>query len=83
MWAELHSRPAAYQGDQAAELAWLDTFAGRVPCGECRRHWREMVAKIPPDLSAAAAYWQWTVDAHNAVNVRLGKPMWTPTDQPA
>jgi hypothetical protein len=35
-----------------------------------------MVAKMPPRLENAEAYWRWTVDAHNAVNVRLGKPMW-------
>lgn len=76
MWAELHARPAEYGGNREAELAWLEKFAGRIGCGECQRHWREMVAKMPPDLTSAAAYHRWTVEAHNAVNVRLGKPVW-------
>ena len=76
LWAELHARPATYSGDTAAELAWLDAFAARVPCGDCRRHWRELVEKMPPDLTSAAAYERWTIDAHNAVNVELGKPVW-------
>jgi hypothetical protein len=77
MWAELHARAAAYAGDAEAERKWLDEFTARVPCGDCLRHWKELVAKTPPDLSDAAAYRRWAVDAHNAVNVRLGRAVWT------
>jgi hypothetical protein len=76
LWAELHARPAKYQGDVAAEMEWLEGFAGRLSCGECKTHWRKMTAATPPDLTSAAAYYQWTVDSHNAVNVRLGKAVW-------
>jgi hypothetical protein len=76
LWARFHARPAAFTGNVVAELAWLDAFASRAPCRDCRRHWRELVAKMPPDLTSASAYHRWTVDAHNAVNLRLGKPVW-------
>jgi hypothetical protein len=82
MWAELHARPATYTGDAGAELQWLGAFARRIGCGECQKHWRELAERMPPDLASGVAYHRWTVDAHNAVNVRLGKPVWTPTDQP-
>jgi hypothetical protein len=82
LWAELHARPAAYTGDAVAELAWLEAFARRIGCRKCQNHWRELAEKMPPDLSSPAAYWRWTVEAHNAVNVRLGKPRWTGEKSP-
>lgn len=80
MWAELHARPAAYTGDAAIEREWLESFAERIACGECKTHWRAMTAATPPDLASAGAYYQWTVAAHNTVNVRLGKPVWGGSD---
>lgn len=77
MWAELHARPAAYQGDAEAEMAWLETFTRRIGCGQCQTHWRELVGRMPPDLSSGAAYWRWGVDRHNDVNAKLGRPVWT------
>ena len=76
MWAELHARPAAYTGDAVAELAWLEAFARRIGCGECQKHWRELVEKMPPDLTSAGAYRRWGVDRHDDVNSRLRKPKW-------
>jgi Erv1 / Alr family len=57
------------------ELAWLAQFANKVRCAGCRKHWREVTAKLPPDFSSPAAYFRWTVRAHNAINRRLGKPI--------
>lgn len=76
MWAELHARPAAYTGDAAAELVWLERFARRIGCGECQRHWRELVGKAPVAkfLKDAVWYFAWTVQVHNAVSARLGRP---------
>lgn len=74
MWGELHARPWAWGGADA-EAAWLSSsFARRVPCGECRKHWSEILAAMPPDLSSADRYFAWTVAAHNEVNRLLGKP---------
>jgi hypothetical protein len=52
----------------------LDAWSTRVPCGDCKRHWDEWRKANPADLSSPAAYFAWTVAAHNAVNRRLGKP---------
>jgi hypothetical protein len=83
LWAELHARAMAYGGDAEGERAWLDRFTARVPCGECRQHWLELVTQTPPDLSDAGAFYRWTVSVHNAVNVRLGKAVWTAPARPS
>jgi hypothetical protein len=89
MWAELHRRAASTDPlDADAERVWIDDFTKRVPCGECKQHWRMLLKEVPPDLSSRDAYFAWGVTAHNAINVRLGKPqvsvdearrLWTPT----
>jgi hypothetical protein len=77
MWAELHRRGLTYNGDQKAELAWLEAFTARIGCGTCRQHWRELLTRTPPDLSSPEACFAWTVHAHNAVSRQLGKREWT------
>lgn len=68
MWAELHRRPLESQGDDAA---WLEAFARRISCGDCREHWRSWVAaNLPPEPLT----FEWTWRAHRAVSERLGKP---------
>lgn len=75
-WAALHGRALAYAGDPAAELDWLRHLAAGLPDGvcQCRSHWYSLVQERPPDLASAAAYFAWTVWAHDRVNVRLRKP---------
>lgn len=76
LWAELHRRPSiCHLPSPISELAWLARFANRIRCAGCRRHWLEVVAKLPPTFSSRAAYFRWTVRAHNAINRRLGKPI--------
>lgn len=77
MWAELHARARVFTGDVAAETKWLDTFARKIGCGGCQRHWNKMIAEHPPTLTSADAYFAWTVDRHNAVNRKLKKDEWT------
>jgi hypothetical protein len=67
LWRELHTKTDA-------DPAWLERFTSRVPCGECRGHWRAVLAEIPPVFGAG--WREWTIRAHDAVNARLGKPMW-------
>lgn len=71
MWAELHRRPQMVE----REIEWIQQFGTRIPCGSCRQHWKNMVQRTPADLSSPAAYFAWTVDRHNEVNARLGKPI--------
>lgn len=70
LWADLHATAAA--GQLTPE--WLEEFAARIPCGICRAHWLEMLKTHPPRYDDQYA---WSVEVHNIVNVRLGKPIWT------
>ncbi len=73
MWGKLHTRAREYDGNAGAAAVFLILFTFAIPCGDCKRHWLEMLKRSPPDLSSAEAYYQWTVDRHNEVNLRLGK----------
>ncbi len=71
-WAELHRRALSVQGDDSV---WLEDFGRRVigSC-HCRDQWRADLIIVPPDF---AHYFTWTVEMHNRVNRRLGKPILT------
>lgn len=71
-WAELHRRALLSNGEDDSE--WLAHFRKTLPCGECRKHWDEMMVRTEPDF---AGYFAWTVDRHNEVNRKLGKPEMT------
>jgi FAD-linked sulfhydryl oxidase len=45
------------------------------PCEECRKHFASLVKKRPPRTESSAAFQTWLCEAHNDVNVRLGKPL--------
>lgn len=69
LWRELHT-----QANPTPD--WFDRWLRRVPqfgCS-CREHFRAVVRKYPPDFSSRGAFFAWSVDAHNVVNQRLGKP---------
>lgn len=65
MWRELHTK-------RDADQAWLDGFTARIPCGECRQHWFQILKDDPPVFGDG--FFEWTWRAHGAVNRALGKP---------
>lgn len=69
LWGQLHRRALGWSTGQDVE--WLTTFTARLPCGDCRRHWQALIKSTPPRWSD---YFAWSVEVHNAVNVRIGKP---------
>lgn len=72
LWAILHRAALAPTGTFSEQF--LAAFRKTLPCGECRRHWDAWVAENPrwvPDPFA------WTVAAHNAVNARLVRKVWS------
>lgn len=74
LWAILH-RWAVVGAPTGTK--WLGEFASRLPCGDCKTHWRQYVEDHPFTPSDAFG---WTVAAHNAINVRLGKAVLTIAD---
>jgi hypothetical protein len=73
LWLELHSK-------ENPSPEWFANWVGRVPnfgCG-CRSWLREYLRKNPPRYDD---FYAWSVEVHNAVNVKLGRPIWTGTTQ--
>lgn len=52
----------------------IDILTRMYPCGECARHFRELVAASPPSVASRRDFSLWMCEAHNTVNRRLGKP---------
>jgi hypothetical protein len=75
LWRELHARP--FVSNTVFDGKWMNEFTKRLPCGECREHWKLLLKQMPPVYHPEPAYHAWTVEAHNAVNRRLGKPVFT------
>lgn len=79
LWKELHLRALNYVQDENTmgnETMFLNKWTLRVPVKGCRcaDHWNLWYKNNPIDFSN---YFGWTVTAHNAVNTKLGKPIWT------
>ena len=71
LWRELHRW--ALTTDRKEPMRWLDQFAKRIGCGECKLHWLKLVRQQPPDASSNDALFAWSVRVHNTVNRHLGK----------
>jgi len=66
LWAECHTK-------QDATPDWFADWLNRVPsigCS-CQRDFINYVEANPPDFND---FYKWSVDAHNFVNEKLGKP---------
>ena len=70
-WAELHIFGLRHEGQDSKD--WLDDWAANIPFDgcPCEEHLYEFMEKNPPDWDN---FFVWTVDLHNAVNTRIGKP---------
>lgn len=74
MWKELH-KFARVETTQEAREHFLASFTTRIPCGDCKNHWKGLLKTDPPDFSTAETFFRWSVQMHNAVNDRLKKPL--------
>lgn len=78
LWRELHRRPFAADYVGGDDSAWLRDWSARVPCGDCRMEWVQVILPaLPPDFASRQAYFAWTVAVHNRVNRKLGRREWT------
>ena len=78
-WDTLHYAAAgfpAFPTEERKESAtkFFSTFAEVLPCNECRDHATAYVKAKPPTVSSKDALLKWTLDFHNAVNIKLGMP---------
>lgn len=64
-----------YADDYQTLKTFIYSYVGALPCVVCRKHFEEVLAQVPfPSESENLAYFKWSVDVHNIVNNRLGKP---------
>ena len=58
---------------------FLHLFARHLPCPMCRKHFQALLARSLDDaaLTSRASLVAFLNDAHNEVNMRLGKRVWT------
>ncbi|AGO84069.1 Sulfhydryl oxidase [Pandoravirus salinus] len=82
MWETLHYAafqcPEPFDERAPALVALVRGYVVLLPCAECRAHFAALLDAHPPEVAARygrQAFARWTVDAHNAVNARLGKPL--------
>jgi hypothetical protein len=78
LWRELHSRALNYDPKNGSDLIWLQKWSSKIPrfttgCS-CNEHWIKWYRSNPPNFTSVDKYFEWTVKAHNDVNVRIGKP---------
>ncbi len=70
VWASLHRRALTWDAGDDSE--WLlREITAKLPCGDCAAHWVIVMHTLPVRWGD---YFAWSVEAHNAVNRRLGKP---------
>ena len=79
-WTMLHAMAASYPESASTSMQstmkqFILTFSQLYPCGWCATDFRDWI-KEPgnePKVQSQDAFGQWMCEAHNAVNVKLGK----------
>jgi len=79
-WKFLHTMVARFpekpsDDDRRTLETFIHLFGRLYPCGDCARHFRELLAQYPPQTSSRNAAAGWLCFAHNVVNERLEKPI--------
>ena len=78
-WTALHQmlrgypRQAASPEKQRALRQYVEALADLLPCSICATHWRQLAGTV--DTADRFHALKWSIDAHNTVNARLGKPV--------
>ena len=70
-WMTLHIACLGCQ-DPKALAEFVEGYMYIIPCLSCRQHFEQVLVENP--VPEAGDFFQWSVDVHNIVNKRLGKP---------
>ncbi|KAG2495687.1 hypothetical protein HYH03_006287 [Edaphochlamys debaryana] len=70
--AQFPQKPSRQQQKDARTL--VDVLTRIYPCGDCARHFAELVKREPPVVTSGPEFRRWLCSVHNRVNSRLGKP---------
>ena len=74
LWGAIHL--TCLTGTATPEF--INSFADALPCPACSAHFKELLMELPfPDSNDPMILFQWSVNVHNSVNARIGKPIIT------
>lgn len=78
-WLFLHTLAAQYPENPTRQQrkdakTLMDVLTRMYPCGECARHFKQVVAANPPQVVSKKEFSRWMCEVHNVVNRSLGKP---------
>lgn len=89
MWTLLHAFALAYpetpsEQDKERAKFWMLIFSecvndASVSCERCSKEWKDILTERKPDFSCKAAFYEWTIAAHDRVNVARGKAVFHPS----
>lgn len=83
LWLELHAFAEQYpesptEDDVSRARYWMANWRERIPrfggC-TCREDWARLEASYPPEYGSRAAFVRWASVAHDAINRKIGKPL--------
>lgn len=80
-WRLFHTILARYPDEPSTHERttlgnYIQLFAQVYPCGDCARHFQQLLSKYPPQTKSRKTAALWGCDIHNKVNDRLGKPQY-------
>lgn len=83
-WMTIHITALGYSqtptyAEKRAAKEFFEGLQFLLPCSICREHYAEHIKAKPisPFLDSRADLFKWTVELHNTVNEKLGKPKLT------
>jgi len=79
-WKLFHTTMARFpdtptQDESDALKTYIHLFARLYPCGECAKHFQQILKKYPPQTSSRSTAAAWACYVHNEVNISTGKPL--------
>lgn len=81
-WFMMHSASvdAETRDEKLFVCKMIRGFCDRFKCGDCKGHCKEYVDKNPPEdsINSTDGLFFWTVEFRNAVQRRLGAPLYSP-----
>ena len=77
-WQFLHRSFALHKPTVQGARLFLQGLQDVIPCSHCRNHYRAYLQQHPVD--EGTDLFQWSVDLHNDVNLRTGKPLVSVSD---
>jgi len=82
----LHSMASLYPdeptpAEKSLMNSWIDLFQGTITCPSCKEHFQELLNayrfRFPQMLESRASFLLFSFRAHNSVNHRLNKPIYS------